>query len=90
MVRLNQYNYERVAGRDSCHRWAAALKAYNAGLGWVRRAQARSSRPDHWWDLTEHINAGQSAQNFEYSRLYPRKILYNRQAKYEPWGARVC
>jgi len=90
MVRLNQFNFKRVRGADPCHKWAAALKAYNAGLGWVTRAQLRSPLPDLWWDVTEWINAGQSAQNFEYSRLYPRKILYNRQTKYEPWGERVC
>lgn len=90
MVRLNKFNYERVQGQDPCHRWAAALKAYNAGLGWVRRAQAASPKPHVWWDVTEWINAGQSAKNFEYSRLYPRKILYNRQDKYASWGALTC
>jgi soluble lytic murein transglycosylase-like protein len=90
MVRLNYYNFQRVKGLDPCHQWAAALKAYNAGLGWVLRAQQKSSEPTKWWDVTEHINAGQSQQNFEYSRLYPRKILYNRQAKYAQWGAQTC
>jgi soluble lytic murein transglycosylase-like protein len=90
MVRLNKYNFERVKGLNLCHQWAAALKAYNAGLGWVMKAQQLASEPGKWFGHVEDINAGQSQQNFEYSRLYPRKILYNRQAKYAQWGALTC
>lgn len=90
MVRLNQYNFKRVQGIDLCHQWAAALKAYNAGLGWVLRAQQRAEEPGRWFGHAEFINTGQSQTNFEYSRTYPHKILYNRQPKYAPWGAVVC
>lgn len=90
MVRLNQYNFERVQGIDTCHQWGAALKAYNAGLGWVLKAQQLAKEPGRWFGHVEDINTGQSQKNFEYSRAYPRKILYNRQPKYASWGAVVC
>lgn len=89
MVRLDDWNLRRVSGETACDSWGAGLKAYNAGLGFVQRAQRRSQAPGRWFGVTEHINAGQSAQNFEYSRLYARWILLKRQPNYAGWGARV-
>lgn len=90
MVRYNGWLYARVQGVNPCNRWAAALKSYNAGLGYVQRAQRVSSTPGLWFDATEWIKTGQSAQNFEYSRTYPRKILLQRQPLYAAWGAVTC
>jgi soluble lytic murein transglycosylase-like protein len=86
MVRLDAYNAGRVAAATPCDRWGAALKAYNAGLGFVLRAQKRSSTPGKWFGSTEKINAGQSAKNFEYSRLYPRWIIFKHAPNYSAWG----
>ena len=86
LVRLDNYNVSLVKGDSPCEEWGAALKAYNAGLGYVKRSQARSEHPGTWFGATEKINAGQSAKNFEYSRQYPRWIMLKRQAKYMPWG----
>ena len=77
MTRLDAYNAGRVAADTPCDQWGAALKAYNAGLGFVLRAQKRSGTPGKWFGSTEKINAGQSAKNFEYSRLYPRGAFFN-------------
>ena len=90
LVRLDDYNVKHVAGDVACDRWGAALKAYNAGLGFVQRAQKKSAHPGQWFGVTEMINAGQSAKNFEYSRMYPRWILVKRQPKYAQWGAGNC
>jgi soluble lytic murein transglycosylase-like protein len=90
MVRLDRWNYLRVQGAAACDRWAASLKAYNAGLGYVQRAQRRSSTPAQWFGATELVNAGQSAKNFEYSRLYPRWILLKHQPLYAAWGPTLC
>lgn len=90
MVRLDDFNARRVAGDTDCERWGAGLKAYNAGLGYVQRAQKRSKAPQQWFGATEHINAGQSEKNFEYSRQYPRWILWKRQPKYANWGPTLC
>jgi soluble lytic murein transglycosylase-like protein len=90
MVRLDGWNYARVKGDTACDRWAASLKGYNAGLGYVQRAQKRTTHPGKWFDATESVNAGQSAKNFEYSRLYPRWILLKHQPKFTSWGTAVC
>jgi soluble lytic murein transglycosylase-like protein len=90
LVRFDSWLYERVKGDTPCERWAAALKGYNAGLGYVQRAQKQSAKPGKWFDSTEHINAGQSAKNFEYSRLYPRWILLTHQPVFASWGTTIC
>lgn len=89
LVRLDAYNIAHVKGATPCDTWGAGLKAYNAGLGFVLRAQTRSPQPGHWFDVTEWINAGQGAKNFEYSRQYPRWIMLKRQPKYAQWGAGI-
>jgi soluble lytic murein transglycosylase-like protein len=90
LVRYDDWIYQRVQGADVCNRWAATLKGYNAGPGFVQRAQRRSPQPGVWFGVTEHINAGQSGKNFEYSRMYPRWIVFKRQPRYAEWGATIC
>lgn len=90
LVRYDGWLYARVKGATPCDRWAAALKGYNAGLGYVQRAQRQSSTPLLWFGHTELVNAGQSAKNFEYSRLYPHWIIYKHQPLYTSWGPRTC
>jgi soluble lytic murein transglycosylase-like protein len=89
-VYFNQWLYKRVQGVDPCQRWAAVLKSYNAGLGYVQRAQRRSSAPGQWFGETENINGGQSEKNFVYSRNYPRVILFKHQPNYAEWGSLTC
>lgn len=90
MVRYDAWLLARVKGDTDCQKWAAALKSYNAGLGYVQRAQRQSSTPGIWFDATEWIKTGQSAQNFEYSRTYPHKILFKHQHIYADWGPMMC
>jgi len=90
MVRYDKWLGDRVQQETECDRWGAALKAYNAGLGYVQRAQRASRRPGKWFGLTEHIQTRQSQKNFEYSRLYPRWILLKHQPKFAGWGLRMC
>jgi soluble lytic murein transglycosylase-like protein len=90
LVRYDNWLYERVKGDTYCERWAAALKGYNAGLGYVQRAQRTSPTPGTWFNGTENINAGQSAKNFEDSRRYPRVILFKHQPLYAHWGVVTC
>jgi soluble lytic murein transglycosylase-like protein len=90
MVRFDGWIYQRVQGASACDRWAASLKGYNAGAGYVQRAQRRSPTPGRWFGATEMINAGQSAKNFEYSRMYPRWILLKHQPLYAAWGPLTC
>jgi len=90
LVRYDGWLYDRVRGVPTCQRWAATLKGYNAGLGYVQRAQARSPHPNQWFGVTEWLNVGQSAQNFRTSRAYPRQILFTHQLRYLSWGERTC
>lgn len=90
MVRLDDYNTKHVLAADTpCDRWGAALKGYNAGLGYVLRAQRKSEQPGVWFGATEYIQSGQSAKNFEYSRLYPRWIVLKHAPKFRAWGSGI-
>jgi membrane-bound lytic murein transglycosylase MltF len=89
-VRYDDWLGDRVKGDDACQHWAAIFKSYNAGVGFVIRAQHRSPQPGLWFNVTENINAGQGAKNFEYSRLYPRLILFKHQHLYAAWGQTLC
>lgn len=86
MTRLDAHNLERVRADTSCDRWGAALKSYNAGLGYIQRAQKKSPAPGTWFSVTEWINAGQSAKNFEASRMYPRWVIFKHAPRYATWG----
>ncbi len=86
MTRLDAYNAGRVAATTPCDRWGAALKAYNAGLGFVLRAEKRSRVPGTWFGATENINAGQSAKNFEYSRRISAAGLFSSTPHASPNG----
>jgi soluble lytic murein transglycosylase-like protein len=90
LVRYDAWIYKRVQGKDACQRWAAALKGYNAGPGYVRQAQSKSPDPTTWFGVTEFIPTRQSATNFEYSRTYPHKILFKHQPKYNTMGRVMC
>lgn len=90
MVRLNSDNYRLVQGKDACERWGAALKCYNAGCGYVIKAQTASPEPGTWFGVTEYVPTRQSAKNFEYSRLYPRWVLFRHQPRYVRFGQAVC
>lgn len=90
MVRYDGWIYQRVRGVNPCEQWAAALKGYNAGPGYVQQAQAKSPQPEIWFGVTEYIPTRQSATNFEYSRTYPRKIIFKHQVIYSTWGQTIC
>lgn len=89
-VAFDAWLYRRVQGVTQCDKWGAALKSYNAGLGYVQRAQRRSPAPGAWFGLTENINAGQSVKNFVHSRDYPRRIIFLHQTKFKEWGSVQC
>ena len=89
-VRFDDYLYLHVKGKNDCERFASALKGYNAGLGFVQRAQRKSPDPETWFTLTEYIEVGQSEKNMQYSREYSRWILFFHQPAYVSWGMPVC
>jgi len=89
-VRYDGWIRNMVKGKDDCHRWAAVLKGYNAGPGYVKQGQAKSPDPETWFGVTEYMTTKQSAINLEYSRTYPRKILFKHQPLFATWGGIVC
>lgn len=89
-LRYDGWIYKRLKGRDTCNRWAAALKGFNAGPGYPMQAQAKSPQPEQWFGVTEFVTTRQNAENFEYSRTYPHKILFHHQPIYASWGIVTC
>jgi hypothetical protein len=90
LVRYDGWIYARVKGDTPCDRWAASLKGYNAGPGYVQQAQRASTQPGVWFGVTEFVQTRQSPENFEYSRTYPHKIMFKHQPIFAGWGATVC
>ena len=72
-----------------CDAWAMALSAYNGGLGWVWRDQAKAKAlgldPGNW-RVVASINAGRSAAAKAENAHYGEAIVYRRQPKYLVWG----
>ena len=92
MVIYDRWLVSQVQGVDECQRMAAALKGYNAGVGYVQKAQAVSPQPGIWFGVTENIPTRQSAKNFEYSRRYPHLVIEKHQPRYVAagFGRGVC
>ena len=66
-VRLPMYQ------EASQNRIAAALASFNAGLGWILKANA--SCAGIWWDCAENTVDKRTEANRKQSRDYPRRIL---------------
>lgn len=79
----------RVRAATPCDAWALALMAYNGGLGWVWRDQAKAKGqgldPGRWENVAS-VNAGRSIAAKRENTEYPRQILLRRQPKYMVWG----
>lgn len=90
-VWLLAFNFQRVEGKDECHRMGAALSAYNGGLGNVQESQRKSHWPSIWWGVTERYpTTRQSFDNFLHSRGYPHKVVWRHQPAFATWGKMTC
>jgi soluble lytic murein transglycosylase-like protein len=73
---------------QECSDWAFGLKAYNGGLGWVRKdrslAAAAGSDPDDW-RIVNLYNAGRSGSAHRENREYPERI-FRLAPQYVVWG----
>ena len=90
LVRYNTWLGKHVQAVDDCNRRAAALTAYNGGLGYVQDSQSKATIRGQWFQGAETVKTRQSAANFAASRLYPRKIIFDRQPHYVGWGTYTC
>lgn len=82
-------NLRRIRAASLCDAWALALMAYNGGLGWVWRDQARArdqGLDPGRWESVAGVNAGRSLAAKRENTDYPRAILLKRQPKYLAWG----
>lgn len=82
-------NLRRIRAASPCDAWALALMAYNGGLGWVWRDQAKAKDlglDPGLWESVASVNAGRSLAAKHENTGYPRAILLKRQPKYLAWG----
>jgi soluble lytic murein transglycosylase-like protein len=75
---------------DDCQRFAFALSAYNGGIGWVNRRQAKASKPGICFDHACVINPGVTPSAQAENEAYPRHILLKHQVLYSSWGEGIC
>lgn len=89
MVAYDMQNLRRIRAASPCDAWALALMAYNGGLGWVWRDQAKAQGQGldpGLWQSVASVNAGRSLAAKRENTGYPRAILIHRQPKYLAWG----
>lgn len=89
-VWYDRWLWNRIAAHNtSCDRWHFTLSAYNGGLGWVNRRQARSPDPGSW-PVTGLINPGIHPANQHENQTYSERILYRHQPQFATWGKTAC
>lgn len=85
-------NLGRIRAASPCDAWALALMAYNGGLGWVWRDQAKAKAqgmdPGLWQNVAS-VNDGRSLAAKRENVRYAPAILFKRQPKYLAWGPGV-
>ncbi len=86
---LNRWNYDRIKADSDCDKWHFTLSAYNGGLGYVYKRQAKSGQPGSW-ARTGAINPGILASNQTENQSYSPKILLKHQPQFSSWGKTVC
>lgn len=93
LVTYDQWLWQRIKASEDCSRMAMTLSAYNGGLGWVYKDQAKAAAAgadrSRWFGQVERYNAGRHAAAFRENRGYPRNILLKWQPLYASWGGGV-
>lgn len=96
LVHYDKWLWDRTKATNACHHMAKVDASYNAGLGWIYRAERLASSKgidaSRWFDAVETVNPGQSAAAFAESRAYPRRILLMQAPRYVAagFGATSC
>ncbi len=90
LVTYNHWLSQRIKAATPCERMAFTLSAYNGGLGWVYKRQARSANPGVCIGHTCTINPGIQPANQRENEHYPRVILLRYEPLYASWGPRSC
>ena len=83
--------FDRVRYASECHKWGAALSAYNGGIGWHNRRQAIARDPADFWGSVRIVNPGITSANQRENERYSQRIVYTLQPHFAPLGGRkVC
>lgn len=92
LVQYDRHLWDRIRAANGCERMAFSMSAYNGGLGWVYKRQARSQAPGICLNGTCEINPGISASNQRENVAYPRRILLQHEPLYvsSGWGRGSC
>lgn len=90
LVTYDKWLWVRIKADDDCQRMAYTLSAYNGGLGWVYKRQARSKQPGKCMGATCTINPGIHPANQRENEHYPRVILQRYEPLYATWGKGAC
>jgi len=73
---------------SECDDWAFRLRAYNGGLGWIRKDRALTAmagdNPDSW-RAVESYNSGRRKSAWIENTEYPARI-YRLESRYSGWG----
>jgi soluble lytic murein transglycosylase-like protein len=92
LVAYDLDNLRRVRANTPCDSWILALMAYNGGLGWVQRDQAKARAlgldPGRWENVAR-VNAGRAPSAKGENAIYGPAVFYDRQPKYLVWGPGV-
>ena len=71
-----------------CDEWAFGLRAYNGGLGWIKRDRRMTfdmlENGDDWTTVANY-NAGRRNSNYVENREYPIYI-FKKENRYDSWG----
>lgn len=95
LVIYDKHLYDRIKAKDRCNGMWMTLWAYNGGLGWVYRDQAKATKAGANRLIATEVtpfNAGRTAAAFRENRGYPQVII----GKFEPlyirsgFGQGVC
>lgn len=88
-VWYDRWIWDRVKADSECDRWHFTLSAYNGGLGYVYKRQAKSPEPGTW-QATGYINPGITPSNQHENETYSSRILLKHQPMFTAWGKSTC
>lgn len=90
MVTYDHDLFQQVRYPKECDRMGAMLSAYNGGLGWHNRRQARAGNPNDFWDSVRVVNPGITEASQAENQRYPVAIIKELQPRYASWGITTC
>lgn len=87
LVYYDYWNFKRLPMYqiENENRWAAALSAYNGGLGWTLK-DSKIGSCTLWFGCADSVNDGRSVSNLQQNRQYPELIIHKYEPRYKAAG----